>query len=135
MGERRRRDRGAAAVEFALVAPLLILLVMGIAEFGRAYEAQTTLSGAARDGVRVMALRNDPVAARSTAKNVASTLSSSKITLSDAQITIFPASCATTGTTAPQTATVTITYPFPFLTSLFGSGVTLTGKGSMQCNG
>ena len=33
--------------------------VMGIAEFGRAYYIQTTLSGAAREGVRVMALQND----------------------------------------------------------------------------
>ncbi|UIJ34300.1 TadE/TadG family type IV pilus assembly protein [Allobranchiibius sp. GilTou73] len=125
------RDRGAAAVEFALVAPLLILLVMGIMEFGRAYEAQTTLSGAARASVRVMALSNDPVAARTAAKNVASP----SITLSDAQIAISPASCATSGTTAPATATVTITYPLSFFTNLFGSGVTLTGKGSMRCNG
>ncbi|WP_307864648.1 TadE/TadG family type IV pilus assembly protein [Allobranchiibius sp. CTAmp26] len=119
-------------MEFALVAPLLILLVMGIVEFGRAYGAQTTLSGAARESVRVMALSNDPVAARTTAKNVAS---SSSITLSDAQIVISPASCATSGTASPVTATVTITYPIQFLTSLFGTGVTLTGKGSMRCNG
>ncbi len=60
----RGRDRGAAAVEFALILPLLVVLVFGITEFGRAYFVQTTLSGAARDGVRVMALQNDKVAAR-----------------------------------------------------------------------
>jgi len=49
---RARSDRGAAAVEFALVAPILILLVVGIAEFGRAYNVQNSLSAAAREGVR-----------------------------------------------------------------------------------
>ncbi|NYJ74293.1 TadE/TadG family type IV pilus assembly protein [Allobranchiibius huperziae] len=132
-GRRRRlRERGAAAVEFALVAPLLILLAGGIMEFGRAYEAQTTLSGAARASVRVMALSNDPTAARTAAKSVAS---SSSITLSDSQIAVSPASCATSGATPPATATVTISYPLHFFTNLFGTGVTLTGRGSMRCNG
>ena len=42
-----------AAVEFAFIVPLLILLVLGIAEFGRAFQVQGTLSAAAREGVRV----------------------------------------------------------------------------------
>ena len=58
------KDRGAAAVEFALVMPVLLSLVVGIAEFGRAYNVQATLSGAAREGVRVMAVKNDAAAAR-----------------------------------------------------------------------
>ena len=66
-----RRDRGAAAVEFALVMPLLLILVLGIAEFGRAYNIQTTLSAAAREGVRVMALQNSSSAARTSTKSAA----------------------------------------------------------------
>ena len=50
-------------MEFALVVPLLLVLVLGIVEFGRAYHVQTTLSGAAREGVREMALHNDPAEA------------------------------------------------------------------------
>ena len=125
----RDGERGAAAVEFALVVPLLLLLVMGIVEFGRAYNAQTTISGAAREGVRVMALRNDPAAAKAAVKSAAS-----PIQLSDAQISISPTSCTSSGTT-PQTATVTVTYKVDFLTGLLGTGVTLTGKGVMRCNG
>ena len=54
----RRDDSGAAAVEFALVLPLLVLLVGGIIDFGFAFNAQISLTHAAREGVRVEALRN-----------------------------------------------------------------------------
>ena len=54
-----KSERGAAAVEFALVVPILIVLVLGIAEFGRAFFIQSTISGAAREGVRRMALLTD----------------------------------------------------------------------------
>ena len=51
-----RRDRGAAAVEMALVMPLLILMVMGIIDFGRIFNGQIQLSQAAREGARIAAL-------------------------------------------------------------------------------
>lgn len=124
------RDRGAEAVEFALVVPILLLLVFGIAEFGRAYFLQTALSAAARDGVRVMALQDDPAAARQTAQ-----ASATPLALTNSQISISPSSCAADGTAPAGTATVVITYQMDFLTGLFGAGPTLTGKGTMRCNG
>jgi Flp pilus assembly protein TadG len=124
----RQDERGAAAVEFALVAPLLLLMVLGIAEFGRAFHVQTTLSQAAREGVRVMALQNDPAAAIAATKAAAPTL-----TLTN--ITVTPSSCVASGLTPAATATVTVTYPLAFTSKLFGSGVTLSGKGVMRCNG
>jgi len=51
-------DRGAAAVEMALVMPLLILMVMGIIDFGRIFNGEIQLSQAAREGARVAALGN-----------------------------------------------------------------------------
>jgi Flp pilus assembly protein TadG len=116
-------------VEFALVLPVLLALVVGIAEFGRAYNVQSTISGAAREGVRVMAVKNNAAAARTAAKAAASPL-----VLTDAQISVSPIPCVSTAT-ATVSATVTITYALPFITHLFGTGVTLTGKGTMQCNG
>ena len=59
----RASERGAVAVEFAILAPLLIMLLLGIMEFGRAYNVQITLSNAAREGVRVMAINNSATAA------------------------------------------------------------------------
>lgn len=44
--------RGTAAVEFAVIAPIFLLLVAGIIEFGQAFRIQHTLSTAARYGAR-----------------------------------------------------------------------------------
>ncbi|MCU1668805.1 MAG: TadE family protein [Blastococcus sp.] len=118
-------------MEFALIVPLLIVLVLGIAEFGRAFQVQGTLSAAAREGVRIMALQNDPAAARTAVRNAATSL---KPAITDAEIAISPATCP-----AVQTGSIsvrlTISYPMPFLTSFFGSGLNLTGTGVMRCNG
>ncbi len=58
-----QRDDGAALVEFALVLVLLVLIMFGIIGFGRAYNAQVTLTHASREGVRVLAITGDPAAA------------------------------------------------------------------------
>lgn len=47
------RDDGASAVEFALVLPMLVLLLFGIIEFGLAFNARVTLTHAAREGARL----------------------------------------------------------------------------------
>jgi hypothetical protein len=52
----RHRERGAVVVEFALVCLLLLLLLMGTTEFGRAWYTVHMLSSAAREGARVGAL-------------------------------------------------------------------------------
>lgn len=123
------RDRGASAVEFALVLPVLLLIVIGIIEFGRAYNIQTTLSNAARDGVRVMALQDSATAARTTTKSSAQTLA-----LSDEMISVTPTSCSSEG--APGTASVTIEYPFALVSGFLPiDDFTLTGKGTMRCFG
>jgi hypothetical protein len=52
---RNRRDsaeRGAVVVEFALIAPLLILLVLGVATAGITYSRANGLSNAVREGAR-----------------------------------------------------------------------------------
>lgn len=124
------RDRGAAAVEFALVLPVLLILVLGIIEFGRAYHIQTTLSNAARDGVRVMALQDSVTAARTTTKSSAQTLG-----LTDMMIGVAPSTCSS-DISAPAMASVTITYPFALVSGLLPIGdLTLTGRGTMRCFG
>ncbi len=52
----RRRRTGVAAVEFALVVPVFLLLVFGIIEFGRAIMVQQILVNASREGARAAAV-------------------------------------------------------------------------------
>ncbi|MCW2802448.1 MAG: hypothetical protein QOF52_1118 [Propionibacteriaceae bacterium] len=120
-----QNDRGSAIVEFALLAPILVILVMGIAEFGRAYYMQMSLSGAAREGVRSMVLQKD----EATAKTV--TKAASTLALTDAQIVIEPKTACTANTNVK----VTVSYPMTFITGLFGANFTLTGKAVMRCGG
>jgi Flp pilus assembly protein TadG len=51
-----RKEDGQSLVEFALVLPILIVLIFGVIEFGRLWMTVNTLSGAAREGVRVAAV-------------------------------------------------------------------------------
>jgi Flp pilus assembly protein TadG len=131
MWRRLTGQRGAAAVEFAFIVPLLVVLVLGIAEFGHAFQVQGTLSAAAREGARVMALQNDPAAARTAVRDAAPTLDPA---ITNAQITVTPTACPTTGATSANVR-VTISYPMPFLTDFFGATIGLTGTGVMRCNG
>lgn len=52
----RGRRRAASAVEFAIVAPIFFMVVLGIIEFGRMSMVQQILTNAAREGARVAVL-------------------------------------------------------------------------------
>ena len=47
-----RNRRGAVAVEFALVAPVLLAIMFGMIKYGKAFEMQNQLQNAAREGAR-----------------------------------------------------------------------------------
>jgi Flp pilus assembly protein TadG len=52
----RRDDRGTALIEMAFTLPLLLLISVGIIEFGRAFQTWQILTNAAREGARVAVL-------------------------------------------------------------------------------
>ena len=56
----RRGSRGQSAVEFALVLPLLFLLIFGIVDFGRAMFYQNEITNATREGARIAILASNP---------------------------------------------------------------------------
>ena len=55
---RRRplRERGAVAVEMAIVLPLLLLIIGGMIDLGRLFYVQTMVTNAAREGARMKSL-------------------------------------------------------------------------------
>lgn len=129
---RSGQDRGAVAVEMALLLPVLILLLLGMMEFGRAFNAQITLTNAAREGVRVMAITNNADRAREAATAAAATLDPGLVA---SNFTPAPTSCptGTAGTTTSRT-TFIIQYELSTLTGIAGP-FTMTGRGTMRCGG
>jgi len=57
MRDRISREEGAAAVEFALILPVLALLLFGVLEFGRVWSQYQVFQGAAREGARCAAVQ------------------------------------------------------------------------------
>ena len=80
----RGRRKGAAVVEFAIVAPVLFLLVFGMIEYGRMLMVQQTLTNASREGARKGILVN------STSSEVTSTVNSylASASISGATVTL-----------------------------------------------
>ena len=64
MGPRGRTENGQSLVEFALVLPLLLILLLGILDFGRAVAAYNAVSNGARSGARVAIVDQNPDAIR-----------------------------------------------------------------------
>src|SRR3954451_22113697 len=58
-----RRRRGAIIVEFALVVPLLMLIVFGIIDFSRAYAQLNNINSSLREGARFGAAQKAPTEA------------------------------------------------------------------------
>ena len=55
-----RAERGAAAVELAIVLPVLLLVIGGIVDFGRFFYTQIQVTNAAREGARVAVVTPGP---------------------------------------------------------------------------
>jgi Flp pilus assembly protein TadG len=130
---RQQRDRGATAVEFALLFPLLMLIVFGTIDFGRALNAQITLTQAAREGARIDAL-GEP--------NITGQTQSAATGLSGVQVQVTQ-QCSPGGSLGAD-AVVNVSYQFSFITPVgsiaaligggsFGSPVMLTARGVMPC--
>lgn len=111
----RRDDHGAAVVEFALVVPVLFLIIFAVIDFGRALWTMNVLTSGVREGARVAAVGDTTAATRTRARGA--TVSYIRGILGTSAMA---ADSTTDGTVtvayAPATGlyTVTITGGFPF---------------------
>lgn len=140
-----RRDQGAAAVEFALVLPLLLLLVLGIVDCARLYNTRIALSAAAAEGARAL-VASQPMSAsqvsvsrdRADAAITAALRGSAIVGLGDVQITPCPLPPISSlgGVDAEAlvqlNATAPLTLPLP---DRVVPSITITGTGVRQCTG
>jgi hypothetical protein len=84
VGRRRglaRREDGAAAVEFAIVATLFFMLVFGIIDFGFAFHSWNNTSNAAREGARKAAVDSSVSDITTRVRDAAQTLDQTKLTV------------------------------------------------------
>jgi hypothetical protein len=65
---RLRNERGQSFVEFALVLPFLVFLLLGIVQFGRAWHNYLTITDAARVGAREGAVHTATACSSATTK-------------------------------------------------------------------
>ena len=125
-----RAEGGQALVEFALVVPLLILILMGIFDLGWAVYAKNTITDAAREGART------GIVLSATDAQITSRVRAAAPSLSNLQVTIVPATTRTYG----QPITVTVVYTYVPITPLIGqivtgNGLRLQGTSSMNVEG
>lgn len=132
----KNKERGAVAVEMALLLPLLLLLLVGIIEFGRVLNVQVSLSQAAREGARNAAIHynDDELDVEGAALGAAPSLAGLGVA-----VTHNAGSCA-----PGADVTVNTNVTLPSLTGFLDSGffgapgifpVSMNGVGVMRCGG
>ncbi len=136
-------EQGTALLETALTLPLLLLVSVGIFEFGRAYQTWQVLTNAAREGARIAVLPNQVAGAVDA--RVRSYLTSGQLAnAANATIAVNPNATISLGGGATASASlVTIGYPFQFIVlqpvarllvsgATMGAPITLTAAAEMR---
>lgn len=114
-------DDGAAAVEFALVVPLLIAIIVGTVEFGYRYQQKIEYTNAAMQAARSMSIKNDQTAATAEVRS---------FTGNTTDVVTFSSG----GCTSPNTSVqVSVEGKPASLTHMFGGTFTVRAKGKVRC--
>ena len=108
--KRMKGEKGAALLEAAITVPIILLISVGIFEFGRAYQTWQVLTNAAREGARVAVIAGTSDAEVESAVRRYMTIGSlSKATTAPVLLNRNVALGSSTG------SQVTINYPFQFM--------------------
>ena len=135
-------ERGAAIIETALTLPLILLVSVGIFEFGRAFETWQVMTNAAREGARVAVLPN-PTAGAADAR-VRAYLQLGGLNYDQSVgVAVTPVQVSLGAAGNASASRVTVTYPFSFMVlqpvarlvvrnSTAGGAITLTAAATMR---
>lgn len=114
LAPRWHRERGAALLETAIALPLVLLVSVGIFEFGRAFQTWQVITNAAREGARVAVLPNP--AAGSVEARVTAYLTSGQLpNPASATINVNRNAVINIGGANATASVVTVQYPFNFV--------------------
>ncbi len=124
---RRRNQKGVVLAEFALILPILLMMIFGIVQFGIAYNRSLAVHGAAREGARVASL---PTSSQADACNRA-TSSLGDVAFASAPTCTWSGGCAGTQAFVTVTIQAQTDVNIPFWP---GSGlINLDGVGEFRC--
>ncbi len=121
-----RSQRGAVAVEFALVLPILLVLVFGIIEFGFAYHSWDATQNAAREAARFAAVDDQVdgpggIKDRATIVATADSLDTTPARFSvDVQCTSSAGGACSSEWAEGDIIRVTVSYTYDFITPFAG---------------
>lgn len=128
---KRFNERGAAAVEFALLLPVLMLILFGIIEFGMIMYSREVITNASREGARAGIVQST---AKPTVGEI-QTIVTNYLTGTGVDPNSVTTNVAGAGLTAPNTLTVSVTYPYNFFVPAIlglGNTISLTGQTVMR---
>ena len=120
-------EHGVAAVEFAIVLPVLLLFVFGIVELGEAEFERALVADAARQAARSFALHNDADAAITVGIDGAQSL---QLTADDF---VIEPTVEAGGCTAGANAVVTVTYQYRAISGLVATPIPLVARAVFAC--
>jgi Flp pilus assembly protein TadG len=131
----RRRTRGQALVEFALIVPVFMLIAFGTIDFGLAFDASISVSNAAREGARAGTTTPSVAVISARVREVAGRFNDSLLTIDVSCKTAGGSACpgglggAVTGTTI----VVTVGYSYPMITPIaFGTRIPISSTAEMR---
>jgi Flp pilus assembly protein TadG len=111
---RLRNEKGAQLVEFALVLPLLLLVILGIAEFGFMFQRYEVITNAAREGARIAVLPGYTTA--DVRQRVNDYLDAGRVpTAGRTPAAVTDVSVVLPGGTTVPTRKVTVTYTYTYM--------------------
>ena len=124
----RRSIHGQSVLEFAILLPLLMLIVVGILDLGRLSSAYVVITNAAREGARYGASHQadganlaSNVTSRARAEATGTGIDPTQMQVSCISPTPTPSTCSGAAGTDP--IRVQVTYPFQFITTNMFAGL------------
>src|SRR5690242_11974891 len=123
--------KGSAIIEFAILLPVFILLILGVIEAGWALYIQSSLSDAAREGARVAVTAN--VGSSAIVNTINSLVDSDKISTNKLSVSISPIAISLQPRGTPITVNVSLPYSSASIlpAPLFLGNVTLQAQVTM----